>query len=96
MIALRILSIALLLAVGTPVGAQVWQPRPGESPLDQHRWQADQHRLEMDRLRARADQREAAARQQQMETRLNRLGIEAARRPEPVQSPAPLALRSPA
>ncbi|MBU1385239.1 MAG: hypothetical protein KKG14_14335 [Alphaproteobacteria bacterium] len=60
-----------------------------------HRYQADQHRYEMDRLRARADQRETVVRQLQLETRLNRLEIEAARQPEPLQ-PAPYrVLRSP-
>ena len=63
--------------------------------VDPHRYQADQHRQEIDRLRAQADQREAFARQLQFETRLNRLEIEAARRPEPAQPLPYRALRSP-
>jgi len=83
-----------LMAVAGPAVAQTAPSRlsPG---LDPHRYQADQHRYEMDRLRARADQREAFARQLQLETRLNRLEIEAARAPEPVQPPPYRALRSP-
>ncbi len=83
-----------LAAVAGSAGAQVAPPyRP--PTVDPHRYQADQHRYEMDRLRARADQREAFARQLQLETRLNRLEIEAARQPEPLQPPPSRALRSP-
>ncbi|MBI2260264.1 MAG: hypothetical protein HYU62_01160 [Caulobacterales bacterium] len=87
-----LLAVAAL-AVASPTEVQSWPP--GAS-VDPHRHQADQHRQEMQRLRARADQREAFARQLQLETRLNRLELEAARRPEPVQSPADRRLRSPA
>jgi hypothetical protein len=92
----RLLALALLLSASpSVVQAQAWQPRPGEPAVDPHRYQADQHRFEMDRLRARADQREALARQLQLETRLNRLEIETARQPAPVQPPAWPALRTP-
>ncbi|MDI1327545.1 MAG: hypothetical protein PSV23_12205 [Brevundimonas sp.] len=97
MTAIRVLAAVLLLAAA-PVQAQVpptWQPRPGVQAFDPNRYQADQHRYEIDRLRARADQREALARQQEIETRLNRLRIEAARQPEPVPPPPYRALRSP-
>lgn len=88
----------LVLLLAAPVQAQVpqtWTPRPGAPAFDLHRYQADQHRLEMERLRAGADQREAFARQQEAETRMNRLRIEAARQPEPVQPLPPRTLRSP-
>lgn len=97
MTAARILAAVLLLAAG-PVQAQVppaWQARPGAPAFDANRYQADQHRYEIDRLRARADQRETDARLYETETRLNRLRIEAARQPEPVQPPPTRALRSP-
>lgn len=97
MTAARILAAVLLLAAA-PVEAQVppaWQARPGAPAFDLNRYQADQHRYEMDRLRAQADQREAFARQQEAEARLNRLRIEAARQPEPVQPPPSRVLRSP-
>jgi len=96
MTALRALAVTLVL-VAAPAQAQIWQPplRMGAPAFDPTRYQADQHRYEMDRLRAQADQREAFARQAQMETRLNRLRLEASRPAEPVQ-PAPWrALRSP-
>lgn len=86
---------ALLMLAAAPVQAQVPQVRPGLSTLDLKRYQADQHRYEIDRLRAQADQREAVARLHETETRLNRLRIEAARQPEPVQPPPYRALRSP-
>lgn len=84
-------SALALLALAAPAVAQSWPPPAG---VDPHRYQADQHRYEIDRLRARADQREALARQFQLETRLNRLELEA-RRPAPVQPPADRLLRSP-
>ncbi|WP_426026943.1 hypothetical protein [Brevundimonas sp. TWP2-3-4b2] len=76
---------------------QTWQPqpRPGAPAFDPNRYQADQHRYEMDRLRAQADQREAFTRQTETETRLNRLRIESARPPEPLQPVPYRALRSP-
>lgn len=88
---------ALSLFAVAPVAAQTqtWQPRPGAPAFDPHRYQADQHRFEMERLRAQADQRAAFARQLERETRLNRQRIEAARRPEPVQSLPLPALRTP-
>lgn len=88
-----ILAFAFAAMAG-PVVAQTAPPyrSPG---ADLHRYQADQHRYEIDRLRARADQREAFVRQLELETRLNRLEIEAARQPEPVQSLPYRALRSP-
>lgn len=95
MTALRVLLALVLLAAPAAAQAQTWQPRPGALAIDPHRYQADQHRLEMDRLRAQAEQREAVARQLEIETRLNRQQIEAARLPEPIQPPAPRALRSP-
>ena len=49
----------------------------------------------VDPHRYQADQREAFARQLQFETRLNRLEIEAARRPEPAQPLPYRARRSP-
>lgn len=96
MIVLRaLLALTVLAAAPAAAQAQTWQPRPGAPAVDPHRYQADQHRIEMDRLRAQADQREAFARQLEIETRLNRLRIEAARQPEPIQPPAPRPLRSP-
>ncbi len=96
MIVLRaLLALTVLAAAPAAAQAQTWQPRPGAPAVDPHRYQADQHRIEMERLRARADQREAYARQLEIETRLNRLRIEAARQPEPIQPPAPRPLRSP-
>lgn len=88
---------AVLVFAAAPAQAQTWppQPRPGAPAFDPNRYQADQHRYEMDRLRARADQREAFTRQVEVETRLNRLGIETARPPEPLQPLAHRALRSP-
>jgi hypothetical protein len=86
---------ALLILAAAPVQAQVPQVRPGLSTLDLHRYQADQHRYEMDRLRNQADQREMNARLHETETRRNRLRIEAARQPEPIQPPPYRALRSP-
>lgn len=90
--------LALLVLTASAVSAQAqvqpWPARPGQT-VDQGRWQADQHRYEMDRLRARADQREAFARQVELETRLNRMEIEARRRPGPDVAPTPPALRSP-
>jgi hypothetical protein len=79
---------ALLMLAAAPVQAQAPQVRPGLSTPDLHQYQADRHRYEIDRLRAQADQREMNARLHETETRLNRLRIEAARQPEPVQ-PAP-------
>ena len=92
MTAVRALFAVAVLAAGS-AQAQSWPP-VGPT-VDPHRYQADQHRDEIDRLRARADQREAFARQLQLETRLNRLEIEAARPREPIQPPPYLALRSP-
>lgn len=94
MTVVRILIASAALAAASPALAQAIQPytAPG---TDQHRYQADQHRYEIDRLRERADQREAFARQLQLETRLNRLEIEAARQPEPLQPPPYRVLRSP-
>jgi len=93
MTAVRALLAVAVLAAG-PAQAQSWPPSVGLR-VDPHRHQADQHRYEIDRLRAQADQREAFARQLQLETRLNRLEIEAARQPEPVLPPPLRALRSP-
>ncbi len=95
MTALRVLLALALLAAPVAAQAQTWQPRAGAPAVDPHRYQADQHRFEIDRLRAQAEQREAFARQLEIETRLNRQRIEAARLPEPMQPPAPRALRSP-
>ena len=81
-----------LLALAAPAAAQSWPPTAG---VDPHRHQAYQHRQEMQRLRARADQREAFARQLQLETRLNRLELEAARLPAPIQPEPYRQLRSP-
>lgn len=92
MIVVRALLAVAALAVAAPALAQSWPPPAG---VDPHRYQTDQHRQEMQRLRARADQREAFARQLELETRLNRLELEAARQPEPVQPPAGRRLRSP-
>lgn len=91
--ALLPLSLAFA-ALAASAEAQTIPPyvSPG---VDPHRYQAEQHRYEIDRLRARADQREAFARQLQLETRLNRLEIEAARQPEPLQPPPYRVLRSP-
>jgi hypothetical protein len=93
MTAVRALFAFAVLAAGS-AQAQSWPPHVGPT-VDPHRHQADQHRYEIDRLRAQADQREAFARQLQLETRLNRLEIEAARQPEPVQPSPSRALRSP-
>lgn len=85
------LAIAALAA-----SAQAQTAPPYVSPgVDPHQYQAEQHRYEIDRLRARADERQAFARQLQLETRLNRLEIEAARQPEPPQPPPYRVLRSP-
>ncbi|MBW8304813.1 MAG: hypothetical protein K0M78_12960, partial [Brevundimonas sp.] len=88
-----LLTVALLAAAGA-AQAQVVPYNPSPT-VDPHRYQADQHRYEIDRLRAQADQREAFARQLQLETRLNRLEIEAARQPDPTQPPTWRPLRSP-
>lgn len=91
----RILAVTTAVAAfALPAMAQV-APTAHQLPPGHARYQADQHRFEMDRLRARADQREAFARQLELETRLNRLEIEAARQPEPVQPPAWRTLRTP-
>jgi hypothetical protein len=92
MIAARALIAVAALAAAPAAQAQSWPPPAG---VDSHRYQADRHRYEIDRLRARADQREAFARQLQLETRLNRLELEAARRPDPIQPPAGRILRAP-
>ncbi len=88
------LTLVCTACAVSPVQAQT-APRYAAPGVDSHRYQADQHRYEMDRLRAQADQRAAFARQLQLEGRLNRLEIEAARQPEPVQPPPYRALRSP-
>lgn len=93
MTAARLLIAAAALAA-TSAQAQT-APSHLSPGVDPHRYQADLHRAEIDLLRARADQREAFARQLQLETRLNRLEIEAARQPEPAPPPAGRALRSP-
>ncbi|MBX9459865.1 MAG: hypothetical protein KL785_00540 [Brevundimonas sp.] len=94
--ALIFLPLAVAAAVAGSAQAQVAPPHAPPGPnVDLHRYQADQHRYEIDRLRARADQREAFARQLQLETRLNRLELEAARQPEPILLPPSRALRSP-
>lgn len=91
----RLIFLAFAFAaIGASAQAQTAPPYAGPG-VDPHRYQADQHLYEIDRLRARADQREAFARQLQLETRLNRLEIEAARQPEPVLPPAWRPLRSP-
>ncbi len=89
-----LLPLLLVLAAAGSARAQTAVPHvaPGADP---DRYQADRHRYEIDSLRARADQREALARQLQLETRINRLEIEAARRPEPLQPPPYRLLRSP-
>jgi hypothetical protein len=92
---LILLPIALAAVAGS-AQAQVAPPyAPPDANVDIHRYQADQHRYEIDRLRARADQREAFARQLHLETRLNRMQIDAARQPVPFQLPAYRPLRSP-
>lgn len=92
-------AVLVCAAASTHVHAQVqtWQPqpRPGAPAFDPNRYQADQHRAEIDRLRAQSDQREAFTREVEAETRLNRLKIETARPPEPLQPPPYRALRSP-
>ncbi|HYC98972.1 hypothetical protein [Brevundimonas sp.] len=94
MIVARALLAAAALAAAPSAQAQT--PPPYLAPgVDLHRYQADQHHHEIDRLRARADQREAFARQLQLETRLNRLEIEAARQAEPAPPPPYRVLRSP-
>lgn len=87
------MTFGLAVAAGAAQAqtAPVYPPAGGSA----HAWQADQHRYEIDRLRARADQREAFARQLQLETRLNRLEIQAARQPDLVEQPGTRALRSP-
>ena len=90
-----LVALTLFTAPPAMAQAQTWPPRPGAPAVDPHRYQAEQHRFEMERLRAQAEQRETFARQLEMEARLNRRRIEAARPPEPVQPPAPRALRSP-
>ncbi|NJC41207.1 hypothetical protein GGQ87_001465 [Brevundimonas alba] len=88
------LTLACAAFAASSVQAQT-APRYTAPGVDIHRYQADQHRYEMDRLRAQADQRAAFASQLQTETRLNRLEIEAARQPEPIQPQPYRALRSP-
>ena len=92
-------AVFVFAAAPAPTHSQVqtWQPqpRPGAPAFDPNRYQADQHRYEMDRLRAQADQREAFTRQVETETRLNRLRVETARLPEPLQPVPYRALRSP-
>ena len=96
MTALRALFVLTAFAIAPAAArAQTWQPGAGAPAIDPHRYQVDQHRLDMDRLRAQAEQREALARQLELEARLNRQRIEAARLPDPTQSPASRALRSP-
>lgn len=96
MIAVRAIAAAVMF-LAAPVAAQTRSvpPPSGLSALDLNRYQADQHRYEMERLRNQADQRQSFARQLQLETRLNRLEIEAARQPESVQPPAWRAPRTP-
>lgn len=72
------LALAFTVAAASAQARAAPQLGPG---VDPHRLQADQHRNEIDRLRAQTDRRAAFARQLQIETRLNRLDIEAARRP---------------
>ena len=92
-------AVFVFAAAPAPTHSQVqtWQPqpRPGAPAFDPNRYQADHHRYEIDRLRAQADQREAFTRQTETETRLNRLRIESARPPEPLQPVPYRALRSP-
>ena len=93
MTAVRALFAFAVLAAG-PAQAQSGPPHLGPM-VDPHRHQADLHRYEIDRLRAQADRREAFARQIQLETRLNRLEIEAARQPALPPAPTYRPLRSP-
>lgn len=98
MTAVRLLltAAALSSALGLATSAQAQTAPPYPAPgADLHRYQADQHRYEIDRLRAQADQRESFARRLQLETRLNRLEIEAARPPNIDPEPSARALRSP-
>lgn len=101
MIALRAALGLIVLAAALPVQARAqtqahaWQPGPGASAADQHRYQADRHRDEIGRLRALADQREDVTRQNELEFRLNRLRLVAARQTEPALPPALRPLRSP-
>ena len=92
-------AVFVFAAAPAPTHSQVqtWQPqpRPGAPAFDPNRYQADHHRYEIDRLRAQADQREAFTRQVETGTRLNRLRIESARPPEPLQPVPYRALRSP-
>ena len=90
-------ALFLALAVAPVAGSAAAQTAPPyRTPgTDLHRYQADRHRYEIDRLRAGADQRETFARQLQLESRLDRLEIEAARQPEPLQPSPYRILRSP-
>lgn len=89
MVALRLLiCLALSATAAAPAQAKTWPPRPGQTAVDPHRYQAEQHRLEMELLRTRADQREIFARRLELETRVNRQRIQAAGRLEPDQPPA--------
>jgi hypothetical protein len=89
-----IVACAVLAAPTASLAQTVVHPRPGVT-VDPLRWQADRQRYEMDRLRYRADQREAFARQLQLETQLNRMEIEAMRRPAPDYPPPTRMLQSP-
>ena len=92
-------AVFVFAAAPAPTHSQVqtWQPqpRPGAPAFDPNRHQADHHRYQIDRLRVRAEQREAFTRQVETGTRLNRLRIESARPPEPLQPVPYRALRSP-
>ncbi|HEY0103581.1 MAG TPA: hypothetical protein VGB60_08950 [Brevundimonas sp.] len=90
----RSLAIAGLFATSAQAQVPPLQPH-GASAFDRHRYQADQHRYEMDRLRLQADQRDAVSAQIAVEAQMNRLRVQAARRPEPVQAQPYRALRSP-
>ncbi len=83
------------LGMAGAAAAPAWPPAAFPHAADAHRYQVERHRYELDRLRLGADQRDMLARQLQLETQLNRLRIEGARRPEPVQPQPGRALRSP-
>lgn len=94
--ALILVLIAVPVLAAGAAHAQTYPLPAGPSAYDQHRWQADQHRDQMNRLRLQADQREAMVRQLELESRLNRMELDARRSADPYIPVAPRALRSPA
>lgn len=59
--------------------AQTWEPHPGATDFDRHRWEVDRHQAAVGALRAGADARDALAARTQADARVAAARVEAAR-----------------